>query len=354
MHKGLRKRATPISPPRRARYNKRRPRAGYGNRPAVNTLLAALRAARIKGPSAVAVGVFDGVHLGHRHVLRALRDDARDRALRSVALTFANHPLTILRPHVRVVLLTQPAERVELLRACGIDAVAPLAFTRELSEWSAERFVAALAGEAGMRHMVIGPDFALGRGREGGADRLAMLGERYGYTLRVVEPLRSGGRQASSSAVRQALAVGDVEGAAAVLGRPFGFAAPIVEGEGRGASLLGYPTCNFGVSPAQAVPADGVYAGSVEVDGRRWGAAVSVGAKPTFHEDGPRVVEAFLLGFEGDLYGRHARLEFAARLRGQERFETADALIAQIDRDVEATRRILAQAPAPAQEETVA
>ena len=315
----------------------------------MDTLLADLRAARVQGPSAVAIGVFDGVHLGHRRVLGALRDDARERGLSSIALTFANHPLTVLRPQVRVVLLTQPAERVELLRACGIDAVVPLTFTRELADWSAERFVAALAQEAGMRHMVVGPDFALGRGREGDAERLAMLGERYGYTLRVVEPLRSDGRQASSSAVRQCLASGDVEGAAAVLGRPFGFAAPIVEGEGRGASVLGYPTCNFGVSPAQAVPADGVYAGSVEVDGRRWGAAVSVGAKPTFHEDGPRVVEAFLLGFEGDLYGRHARLEFAARLRGQERFESVDALIAQIDRDVEATRRVLA-APAPAPE----
>ena len=315
----------------------------------MNTLLADLRAARIEGPSAVAVGVFDGVHLGHRHVLRALRDDARALNLRSVALTFANHPLTVLRPEVRVVLLTQPAERIELLRACGLDAVAPIAFTRELSEWSAERFVAALAHEAGMRHMVVGPDFALGHRRQGDADHLAMLGERYGYTLRVVEPLRPGGRQASSSAVRQCLAGGDVEGAAAILGRPFSFAAPIVEGEGRGASVLGYPTCNFGASPAQAVPADGIYAGRIEVDGRRWDAAVSVGAKPTFHEDGPRVVEAFLLDFEGDLYGRHARLEFAARLRGQERFESVEALIAQIDRDVADARRILA-APAPAPE----
>lgn len=298
------------------------------------------------GPSAVTLGVFDGVHRGHLHLLKALRDDAARLELSSAVLTFSNHPLTVLKPELPVVLLTPVAERMELLRASGVDTVIPISFTHELSQWSAEEFVAALIEELSMRHLVVGPDFALGRGREGTADVLAELGARHGFTVRVVEPLEIGGTAARSSSVRASLASGDIAGAAAILSRPYTLSAPIVEGEGRGRSVLGYPTCNLGVSPVLALPADGIYAAWADIDGARLPAAVSVGIKPTFHEDGPRVVEAFVLDFSGDLYGKDVRLEFVTRLREQERFSSADALAAQIARDVEATRSELGAASA--------
>ncbi len=298
------------------------------------------------GPSAVTLGVFDGVHRGHLHLLKALRDDAARLELSSAVLTFSNHPLTVLKPELPVVLLTPVAERMELLRASGVDTVIPISFTHELSQWSAEEFVAALIDELSMRHLVVGPDFALGRGREGTADVLAELGARHGFTVRVVEPLEIGGTAARSSSVRASLASGDIAGATAILSRPYALSAPIVEGEGRGRSVLGYPTCNLGVSPVLALPADGIYAAWADIDGARLPAAVSVGIKPTFHEDGPRVVEAFVLDFSGDLYGKEVRLEFVTRLREQERFSSADALAAQIARDVEATRSELGAASA--------
>ncbi len=300
-----------------------------------------LRAVGVPGPTAVTLGVFDGVHLGHRHVLNALRDGAAARGLASVALTFSNHPLAVLRPGLDIVMLTPVDERIELIRAAGVDHVVPVSFTTELSKLSAEQFVTALRDELDLRHMVLGPDFALGHGREGTPPVLTALGDRLGYSVHVVEPLVLERGPARSTAIREALAAGDVEAAAEILGRPFSLAAPVVPGEGRGGEL-GFPTCNLDLSASQALPADGIYAAWVVVDGQRLRAAASVGTKPTFHDAGPRVVEAFVLDFDGDLYGKDVRIEFVRFIRPQERFASAGELAAQIALDVEATKALLA------------
>ncbi|MCH8847795.1 MAG: riboflavin biosynthesis protein RibF [Chloroflexi bacterium] len=311
-------------------------------------LCAELEAGRPDGLAAVTFGVFDGVHLGHLHLMRQLRDDARERGLTPVIVTLSNHPISVLRPQVPLVLISSLRERLALLRSAGIEHVIPVTFTKELSLRTAEEFMRALCDCVGLRHFVAGPDFALGHDREGTLPVLASLGEKLGYTVRTADAFVLDGAPVRSTAVRQALSAGDIEGAQRLLGRPFALDGPVVEGEGRGEGLLGFPTANLGVGPLQALPADGIYATWLDADGERYPAATSIGIKPTFHEDGPRVVEAFVLDFAGDLYGRHVRIEFVKRLRDQERFAEVDALVAQMRRDVEATRVALAQAAASA------
>ena len=299
------------------------------------------------GLSAVTLGVFDGVHRGHLHLLEALRDDAARLELSSAVLTFSNHPLTVLKPELPVVLLTPVAERMELLRASGVDAVIPISFTHELSQWSAEEFVAALIDELSMRHLVVGPDFALGRGREGTADVLAELGERHGFTVRVVEPLEIGGTAARSSSVRASLGLRRHCGSRRHPEPPLhSQRTRSSRARGAAAQCLATPRATLAYRQCWHCPRTASTQRGPTSTGARLPAAVSVGIKPTFHEDGPRVVEAFVLDFSGDLYGKDVRLEFVTRLREQERFSTADALAAQIARDVEATRSALGAASA--------
>jgi riboflavin kinase/FMN adenylyltransferase len=285
--------------------------------------------------------VFDGVHLGHLHVLDQLRASAAAAGLTPVVVTIANHPLSVLRPEVPLVMLTSLHERLDLLRASGIEHVIPITFTREVSVLTPEQFMRCMAECVGLRHLVVGPDFALGYEREGTIPVLSALGTDLGYTVEAASTFELEGVQVRSSTVRKALAAGDLDTAERILGRRFSLDGPVVEGEGRGVGLLGYPTANLGLGPLQALPSDGIYATWVTVEGVRYAGATSVGIKPTFHDDGPRVVESFVLDFQGDLYGKHARIEFVERLRDQERFDSVDALIEQIRQDVEQTRMVL-------------
>ena len=297
-----------------------------------------LRARRPDRPAAVALGVFDGVHLGHRHIFAALAEAARRRDLAPVAVTLANHPFSVLRPEAEVRMLTSMHERMRLLSEAGLEAVVPITFTRDVAMLTPRAFMTALRDCLGLAHFVAGPDVALGRNREGTLPVLEALGEELGYTVESAPQFALDGAPARSAAVRGALEAGDIALAARMLGRPF-----VLDGP------LGYPTANVGVGPLQALPADGVYAawllrsGGV---GDRLPSAVSIGHKPTFHSSGFSVVEAFILDFDGDLYGEQVKLEFVERLRGQEKFADADALIAAMRDDVERTRRILAEASA--------
>lgn len=292
-------------------------------------------------PAAVALGVFDGVHLGHRQLFAALVQAAERRGLSPLALTLANHPLSVLRPDAEVRMLTSFHERMRLLSESGVEAVVPITFTREVAMLAPREFMTALRDCLGLAHFVAGPDVALGRNREGNLAAIIELGDELGYTVETVPQFAADGVPVRSAAVRDALQAGDVDLAARLLGRPFVLDGPVVEGEGRGGGLLGYPTANVGVGPLQALPADGVYAAWLLRAADRLPAAVSIGHKPTFHQSGHSVVEAFIMDFEGDLYGEQVKLEFAARIRGQEKFADADALIAAMQDDVACARRIL-------------
>ena len=289
--------------------------------------------------SVVAIGVFDGVHLGHRSILERAAKAAKDRDALSVVVTFDPHPSQVVGRPVPL-MLTNLHRRVQQLGAVGIDAVYVLKFGREISEWSPEEFVQRLLVDTlHAVHVVVGANFRFGHRQAGDVEALAALGEQHGFTVDAV-PLLTGGEEAVSSTwIRGRLADGDVAAAARGLGRLHAVDGPVVRGDHRGREL-GYPTANVEVSEGIAVPADGVYAGWLVRGESRLPAAISVGTNPTF--DGTeRRVEAYVLDFDDDLYGEHVAVEFVERLRGMERFDDVAALVAQMDKDVQQARALL-------------
>jgi riboflavin kinase/FMN adenylyltransferase len=295
--------------------------------------------------AAVTIGVFDGVHRGHRHLLERLGEVARQTGRKSVVLTLKNHPASVLRPDFEARYLTSLEDRLRLIREVGVELLLPVSFDIELSRLTAREFAVLLRSHVQMRDLVVGPDFAMGRNREGDVETLAALGAELGFSLHVVEPLLDDvGRPVRSTHVRDALSKGDVATAAELLGRNYALSGTVVAGQGRGGPL-GFPTANLEVPVGMAVPADGIYAAWAHVAGERRMAAASIGVRPTF-DDGARAVEAFILDFDGDLYGREVGLEFVRWLRPETRFDTVEALQEQIRRDVAGTRAMLEPGPA--------
>ena len=290
--------------------------------------------------SVLTVGVFDGVHRGHRHLLSRLAAEAVGMGHLAVVVTFRNHPAAVLRPDFEPRYLTPIDNRMSLIRDAGVDFIAPIDFDLELSRLRAGQFVAVLQEHLRMRGLVVGPDFAMGHRREGDVEMLASLGRDMGFSVTVVDPLQDDdGQPITSTAVREALLGGDVARVALLMGRYFELAGRVVRGAGRGGPL-GFPTANLDVQDELALPGDGIYAAWAYVGPRRYMAATSIGVRPTFQE-AERAIEAFILDFEGDLYGKDVRLEFVRRLRDEVSFETVHALQAQVDKDVSETRAVL-------------
>src|SRR5919204_6047086 len=287
--------------------------------------------------SAVALGIFDGVHLGHRAILGAAVADARARGVPSVACTFEPHPMEVLQPERAPLPITTLDERLTLVAECGVDEAVVLTFTRALAAVEPEAFVKdVLVDRLHALQVVVGFNHRFGRGARGDAALLRELGARGGFSVDVIEPLTVDGVPVSSTAIRAALGRGDLEAAVRMLGRPYTLPGKVVAGAGRGRTL-GFPTAN--VAPDRpALVAPGVYACTVEVAGQPRRAVVNVGVRPTFDEK-TLAVEAYLLDFSGDLYGQTIRLTFRSRVREERRFSSVDALRAQIAADVETTRR---------------
>lgn len=296
------------------------------------------------GPTVVAIGNFDGVHLGHREVLAAARATRPGAPL--VAVTFWPHPMVVLRPDAAPELLCDLAERIDLLRHAGADEVRVVEFTRRVADWSPQEFVEHVLAPLHPATVVVGENFRFGRRALGTVDTLRELGA--GTFEVVVLPLVSDVAALSSTRVRHSLAVGDVEAAAGVLGRPFRYTGIVVMGDQRGRTL-GYPTANLTVPEGHACPADGVYAGRLtcleKTDAELMPAAISVGTNPTF--DGvERRVETYVLDrTDLELYGCRIGVDFITRLRGQVKFDSLDDLIVQMDADVAAAREVLGATP---------
>ncbi|HEU5318442.1 MAG TPA: bifunctional riboflavin kinase/FAD synthetase [Chloroflexota bacterium] len=311
-------------------------------------------------PEVVAtIGNFDGVHLGHRALLNCVTRRAAERGVQSAVVTFDPHPRRVLRPDAAFGLLSTLDERLSLFEALGVDHVLVWRFDDALRALEPEQFLDSLAHYVTLRLLVHGPGFALGRARRGTTDVLAELGRTRGFSLEEValRSLTDSSDPITSTAVRTAVETGRVEDAERALGRAPALAGTVVEGEKIGRTL-GFPTANLAFDVPLAVPADGVYAAWAELDpftsrARRLPAAVSIGERPTF--DGKRrVVEAYLLSFDGDLYGKTLRLHFVRRLRGQEKFDSVDALISQMRRDVAAVDAALRRAAArPAHQQSL-
>lgn len=291
-----------------------------------------------KGETALTIGVFDGVHLGHQYLIEKLREKAAREDLLSGVVTFHRHPRLVLSPETKLTYLTSLQERIKLLTSLGVELIVPLSFTPELAQLRAREFVALLQSQLRMRVLVIGPDFALGTGREGDAQSLQSLGEELHFSLEVVPPKVWQGEVVSSTAIRHALSQGDMIKASELLGRRFRLAGQVTKGDERG-KLLGFPTANLIFDPEQALPADGVYATQAFLSETLYKAVTNIGIRPTFG-GGQRIVEVHLLDFEGELYGRELDIELVERLRGEIRFASADELKAQITRDVEQTRAL--------------
>ena len=298
--------------------------------------------------AAVTIGAYDGVHLGHRKVLTLLRELADARGLEAALVTFDRHPATVVRPESAPKTLTTLDQKLELLDSFGLlDRVAVLEFDQERRKESAEDFVReVLVDRLRARVVVVGEDFHFGRDRGGNVALLSHMGTDLGFEvvgLNLVAPDDDPEHEPySSTRIRQLVAAGDVAGAARLLGRPHAVRGSVVAGDRRGRDL-GYPTANVDVAPDLCLPAEGIYAGMlVGPDGAERPAAISFGRRPTFDPDaaGP-LLEAHVLDFEGDLYGAAVEIRFVERLRGELRFETADALIEQMERDVTATRHLL-------------
>ncbi|MFN2487751.1 MAG: bifunctional riboflavin kinase/FAD synthetase [Acidimicrobiia bacterium] len=285
-------------------------------------------------PTAATVGVFDGVHVGHRRVLGDLVSDAGD--LVPAVITFDPHPLSILAPKRAPLMLTDVDQRIEQFQALGIGLAGVLNFP-DIRDLSAKEFSErVLCDGLQVKRVVVGADFRFGRGREGDAGFLGGEGKRLGFDVDVVDMFGALDGIVSSTRIREVLLAGDVEAAAEMLARPYQLNGVVVEGERRGRDL-GFPTANLEIESKRLIPANGVYAGWALVDGERHPSAINIGVRPTFSET-ERRVEAHLLDFEGDLYGHKLAVDFVARLRSEQKFDGIEALRNQIAQDAHAAR----------------
>jgi riboflavin kinase/FMN adenylyltransferase len=293
------------------------------------------------GPAtALTIGVLDGVHLGHQALLGRLRDEAKRRALAPGVVTLHPHPLTVLRPETRPSYLTSLEDRIELLRAAGADWVVPLTFTSEVAEITAEDLARAFHECLRMELMVLGPDAAFGRGApKDTVPRMRTLGAELGFEVIQVEPLMHDHERYSSTAVRNALAAGDMHRVTALLGRDYRLGGPVVRGFERGRTI-GFPTANISVAADRALPALGVYATRAHVAGHSFPAATNIGIRPTF-DAGHVSIETHIMEFEGDIYGERMEVDIVQRIRPEQAFASVSDLVAQIARDVETAREIL-------------
>jgi len=289
-----------------------------------------------------AIGNFDGVHLGHRAILKAAIDHARGAGGTAFALTFDPLPAKLLAPARAPRLILTPDDKLEMLRLSGIDGVIVINFTLELSLLSPRDFVRDyLRGKIGVREVVVGHNFRYGHNRAGTAAMMVELGRELGFDTDVVGPVKVDGIEVSSTRVREAIAAGDLRGAARLLGRYHFLRGPVVRGRERGRTI-GFPTANL-ASETECIPPDGVYATRVILDDGAYPAIANIGMRPTFSES-ERSIEAHIFDFTRDIYGMRIKLELVERVRAERKFDNADALKAQIALDVSKVREILSAA----------
>lgn len=298
-------------------------------------------------PTYAAMGNFDGVHRGHRALLDRLRADARRDGVKSLVITFDPHPLQVLRPHQAPLLLTSVAERAYLLSGLGIDILQVIPFNREFAATSAKDYVRqVLVERLGVRRLYGGAYFRFGRDREGSAHLVRRLAPETGCDVVTVEPLPWQQGAISSTSIRRLVAAGQVAEAARLLTQPYIITGRVVRGPGRG-RRLGIPTANMEVPPGRVEPAQGVYAVQACVEGSLIPGVANLGTRPTFTPTpAAPVLEVHLLDWEGDLYDKEIRVAFIQRLRDEQRFPDAQALLRQVAQDVAAAREALAAAPA--------
>ena len=292
----------------------------------------------IESPTSATIGNFDGVHLGHKKIIDAVKKEAREKGLSSCVITFHPHPQKVLQ-NIDIPLLVPIRERLKLLESQGVDYVACYTFTKELSQISAKDFITeTLVGKLNLKHLIVGPDFSFGRKREGNSELLRVMGGQLGFETRVLEPAVIEDKIVSSTAVRQFVRDGDVREASKFLGYDFYIEGQVVEGERRGRQI-GFPTLNID-SDWDILPKVGVYATRVYIDDEQKESITNVGYRPTFGSD-KLLIETHVFDFGKEVYGKRVRVEFIKRVRDEQKFDGPDALVEQIELDVLEVKEIL-------------
>ena len=291
------------------------------------------------GETLLTIGVFDGVHAGHRYLLETLQQQAAEKNLLSGVVTFNPHPQSVLHPHNQLLWLSDPEDRVKSLRKLGINLVAVLTFTPEVAQLSAQEFMSLVKKHLRMRSIMVGPDFTLGRGQEGNIQLLRALGREMKFSVEVIPPYTINGEVVSSTLIRQALTQGDMEKVRRLMGHYFQIGGKVIASDRRG-RILGFPTANLDIKPQQALPGNGIYATITQVDDKQFPSATNIGTRPTFGE-GEKNVETHLLYYKGDLYGKEIRVEFMQKLRDEQHFPSSEELKAQIRKDIREVEAIL-------------
>lgn len=286
------------------------------------------------------VGVFDGVHRGHQEMIEALTTGAHSNGAPAVVLTFDPHPATVFgRGDIK--LLTLPDERAKLLGEMGVDVVITHPFNRDVANITAKDFMLRIKERLGLEYLVLGYDSALGKNREGNVTRLTEIGQELDYAVQAVPALSDESGVISSTEIRKLISTGNVEEAARLMGHPYSLHGPVIRGDGRG-KRINVPTANIDYSHEKMIPANGIYACWAYLQGERYRAAINIGINPTFTPDKQTPnVEVHLLDFDREIYGQDIRLEFVARLRDELKFDSVEALVEQIWKDVAKTREIL-------------
>ena len=290
--------------------------------------------------SCVTIGSFDGVHLGHQKLISDLKTAAATHGIPAVVLTFYPHPAVVLKHIESPFYLSSPDEKTEIMASLGVDALVTLPFTQELADMTAEDFMARLIKHAGLRELVVGCGFTLGKNRTGTVETLTEMGKSSGYTVNCVSLESHAEEIISSSQIRKMLEAGNVEQAAKALGRQYSVKGTVVNGDGRGRKI-GFPTANLDSWPQKMLPSVGVYRCIAELDGKEILSVGNVGYRPTFTDNTKKVfVEIHLLDFKGDLYGRELQVKFTHRLRGEVKFSSFEELVHQIHCDIETAREL--------------
>ena len=294
-----------------------------------------------QGKTFITMGVFDGVHAGHRYLLKKLQQRAAEKDLLNGVVTFSPHPQSVLHPHNELPWLTSLEDRVGVFQELGVNIVAVLTFTPKVAQLSAQEFISLVKKHLSMRGIMVGPDFALGQGKEGNINLLRALGREMEFSVEVIPPFTINGEVVSSTLIRQALGQGDMRKVERLMGRYFYLGGKVITSGKRG-RVLGFPTANLNIKPQQALPGNGIYATIAHVDGKQFPSATNIGIRPTFGE-GEITVETHLLNYKGDLYGKDMRVEFVRKLRDEQRFPSSEELKAQIEKDVREVEAILAE-----------
>lgn len=301
-----------------------------------------LRRAALGRPTALTIGVFDGVHRGHQIVLKHVVESARRHGMASAAITFHPHPRQVLRPDLTTEYVNSLEDRLSLIMQTGLDSVATVSFTSEFSLTDASDFVRMLVEEFQLARLIIGEDFALGRQRGGDPETLKALGRELGYEVEVIELLTGDSAdKVSSTEIRTALGDGDVRLVGDLLGRRYSLHGPVVVGFERGRSI-GFATANVAIGNDRAIPAPGVYATIAHLAEGAAPSVTNIGVRPTFDDGGGLSIECHIIDFDEDIYGTDLRVEFVERLRGERKFDSIDALVKQIGKDRDAARDLLA------------